>query len=39
MPGTGTGTIATFADDGVTVVTIQSYTDDNAGNETLGPST
>jgi len=30
--------IKTYADDGATVITTQSYTDDGAGNETLGSS-
>jgi hypothetical protein len=33
------GTIKTYADDGTTVVTTQPYTDDGAGNVTLGAAT
>lgn len=33
-----THTIRTYADDGTTVVTTQTWSDDNAGNETLGTS-
>jgi hypothetical protein len=32
----GTGMIQTFADDGFTVLTTQPFTDDGAGNETMG---
>lgn len=35
----GTHTITTFADNGMTVITTQPFTDDGAGNETLGAAT